>query len=59
MKEYQAFTLNNMWDNKGARKKRLRVGRGPAAGKGKTAGKGTKGQKSRSNVHMSPAFEGG
>lgn len=39
---------------------RRRVGRGIAAGQGKTAGRGTKGQKSRTGHHKSPAgFMGG
>lgn len=43
----------------GSRKRRMRVGRGIAAGKGKTAGRGTKGQKSRSGGKIPPWFEGG
>jgi len=50
--------LNELHDNPGATKKRMRVGRGPGSGKGKTAGRGIKGQKSRSGVAIS-AFEGG
>ena len=50
--------LNDISDNPGAVKKRLRVGRGPGSGKGKTAGRGIKGQKSRSGVSIK-AFEGG
>ena len=50
--------LNDISDNPGAVKKRVRVGRGPGSGKGKTAGRGIKGQKSRSGVSMK-AFEGG
>ena len=50
--------LNEIRDNDGARKKRLRVGRGPGSGKGKTAGRGVKGQKSRSGVAIG-GFEGG
>ena len=42
--------LNDISDNPGAVKKRVRVGRGPGSGKGKTAGRGIKGQKSRSGV---------
>ena len=42
--------LNEIRDNEGAHKKRMRVGRGPGSGKGKTAGRGVKGQKSRSGV---------
>ena len=50
--------LNQIRDNKGARKSRLRVGRGEGSGKGKTAGRGVKGQKSRSGVSVL-GFEGG
>lgn len=41
------------------RKKRKRVGRGPASGTGKTAGKGHKGQKARSGFSRRLGFEGG
>ena len=50
--------LNDIRDNKGARKGRMRVGRGIGSGKGKTAGRGQKGQKSRSGVSVY-GFEGG
>ena len=50
--------LNDIADNKGARKVRTRVGRGPGSGKGTTAGRGDKGQKSRSGVAIK-GFEGG
>ena len=50
--------LNELSDNEGARKKRMRVGRGPGSGKGKTAGRGVKGQKARSGVALR-GFEGG
>ncbi len=50
--------LNELSDNPGAAKKRMRVGRGPGSGKGKTAGRGIKGQKSRSGVAIK-GYEGG
>ena len=50
--------LNEIRDNPGARKSRMRVGRGIGSGKGKTAGRGQKGQKSRSGVSVF-GFEGG
>jgi len=50
--------LNEIKDNKGARKSRVRVGRGIGSGLGKTAGRGQKGQKSRSGVSVF-GFEGG
>ncbi|CAN5161596.1 50S ribosomal protein L15 [soil metagenome] len=50
--------LNEIRDNEGAHKGRMRVGRGGGSGKGKTAGRGVKGQKSRSGVAIA-GFEGG
>ena len=50
--------LNELSDNPGATKKRMRVGRGPGSGMGKTAGRGIKGQKSRSGVAIN-GYEGG
>lgn len=50
--------LNDIRDNKGARKTRVRVGRGIGSGLGKTAGRGQKGQTSRSGVSIY-GFEGG
>ena len=50
--------LNELQDNEGARKKRMRVGRGEGSGKGKTAGRGVKGQTSRTG-HGMKGFEGG
>ena len=51
--------LHDLKPAPGSRKRRMRVGRGIAAGKGKTAGRGTKGQKSRSGGSIPPWFEGG
>jgi large subunit ribosomal protein L15 len=50
--------LNEISDNAGAHKGRMRIGRGIGSGKGKTGGRGMKGQKSRSGVSML-GFEGG
>jgi large subunit ribosomal protein L15 len=50
--------LNQIADNEGARKGRMRVGRGIGSGKGKTSGRGVKGQKSRTGVAIK-GFEGG
>ena len=50
--------LNELRDNEGATKKRMRIGRGPGSGKGKTGGRGIKGQKSRSGVAIN-GYEGG
>jgi large subunit ribosomal protein L15 len=56
--ECKTMKLNELKDNAGARKGRMRVGRGIGSGKGKTAGRGQKGQKSRSGVSIF-GFEGG
>lgn len=50
--------LNQLADNEGSTKNRMRVGRGIGSGKGKTSGSGQKGQKSRSGVAIK-GFEGG
>src|SRR5690606_26007706 len=50
--------LNELSDNAGSRKGRMRVGRGIGSGKGKTSGRGQKGQTSRSGVSIN-GFEGG
>jgi large subunit ribosomal protein L15 len=50
--------LSEIADNSGARKKRMRVGRGIGSGKGKTSGRGGKGQTARSGVRIK-GFEGG
>src|ERR1043165_9475301 len=50
--------LNQLSDNPGARKSRLRIGRGSGSGKGKTGGRGGKGQTARTGVAIN-GFEGG
>ncbi len=50
--------LNEITDNPGASKNRMRVGRGIGSGKGKTGGRGVKGQKARTGVAIK-GFEGG
>ena len=50
--------LNQIRDNKGARKESMRVARGVGSGKGRTGGRGFKGQKSRTGVAIK-GFEGG
>jgi large subunit ribosomal protein L15 len=50
--------LHEISDNPGARKNRMRVGRGIGSGKGKTGGRGGKGQTARSGVRIK-GFEGG
>jgi len=50
--------LNAIADKAGARKARMRIGRGIGSGKGKTGGRGVKGQKARTGVRIK-GFEGG
>jgi large subunit ribosomal protein L15 len=50
--------LNELRDNPGATKDRMRIGRGGGSGKGKTGGRGVKGQKARTGHGMN-GFEGG
>src|SRR5580693_2058443 len=50
--------LNEIRDNPGSSKPRIRVGRGIGSGKGKQAGRGGKGQTARSGVRIK-GFEGG
>jgi large subunit ribosomal protein L15 len=51
--------LNDMKPASGARKTRLRVGRGASAGQGKTCGRGVKGQRARKGGYHKVGFEGG
>jgi large subunit ribosomal protein L15 len=51
--------LNDMKPAIGARKTRLRVGRGASAGQGKTCGRGVKGQRARKGGYHKVGFEGG
>jgi large subunit ribosomal protein L15 len=50
--------LNDIKDNPGARKTRVRIGRGIGSGVGKTGGRGGKGQTARTGVAIG-GFEGG
>jgi large subunit ribosomal protein L15 len=50
--------LNQLADRPGAKKARMRIGRGIGSGKGKTGGRGGKGQTARSGVRIK-GFEGG
>ena len=52
-------TLNSLKSNPGSRKKKLRKGRGIAAGQGASCGFGMRGQKSRTGRPTRPGFEGG
>lgn len=51
--------LNDLRSAPGARRNKLRVGRGIGSGLGKTAGRGHKGLASRSGGTVAPGFEGG
>ena len=51
--------LNTLKPARGARKARLRVGRGASAGQGKTCGRGVKGQRARKGGYHKVGFEGG
>jgi large subunit ribosomal protein L15 len=50
--------LNDIKDNPGARKERVRIGRGIGSGMGKMGGRGGKGQTARAGVRLG-GFEGG
>jgi large subunit ribosomal protein L15 len=50
--------LNQIKDNPGSRKERVRIGRGIGSGMGKMGGRGGKGQTARSGVRLG-GFEGG
>lgn len=51
--------LNDLRSAPGARRSKVRVGRGIGSGLGKTAGRGHKGLTSRSGGKVAPGFEGG
>lgn len=53
------LSLSNLSPQKGARKQKKRLGRGPGTGHGKTSGRGHKGFKARSGSGIKPGFEGG
>jgi len=53
------ISLESLKPQKGSRKKKWRVGRGPGSGNGKTAGAGNKGQLSRAGFVHQLGFEGG
>jgi len=51
--------LNELKPAPGAKRPRLRVGRGASAGQGKTCGRGVKGQRARKGGYHKVGFEGG
>jgi len=55
--EPKSLRIGSIRGPEGARKAKMRVGRGHGSGKGKTAGRGIKGQKARNRVRR--GFEGG
>ncbi|WP_216920750.1 50S ribosomal protein L15 [Synechococcus sp. CCAP 1479/9] len=54
-----SFSLNSLHPQTGSRRRKLRKGRGIAAGQGASCGFGMRGQKSRSGRPTRPGFEGG
>lgn len=54
-----SINLQSLKANPGARRRKLRKGRGIAAGQGASCGFGMRGQKSRSGRPTRPGFEGG
>ena len=54
-----SIKLESLNSNKGSRRKKMRKGRGIAAGQGASCGFGMRGQKSRSGRPTRPGFEGG
>lgn len=54
-----SISLQTLQPQKGARRRKLRKGRGIAAGQGASCGFGMRGQKSRSGRPTRPGFEGG
>src|SRR5262249_49120502 len=56
--EHSAMRLNELKDNQGSRKLRVRIGRGIGSGMGKMGGRGGKGQTARSGGRLG-GFEGG
>ena len=51
--------INTLKPAPGAKRPRLRVGRGASAGQGKTCGRGVKGQRARKGGYHKVGFEGG
>jgi large subunit ribosomal protein L15 len=51
--------INTLKPASGAKRPRLRVGRGASAGQGKTCGRGVKGQRARKGGYHKVGFEGG
>ena len=58
-KEHNSVSLSTLGPAKGARKRKVRVGRGIGSKLGKTSGSGNKGQKSRRGYSRRRGFEGG
>ena len=54
-----SLSLQTLQPQKGARRRKLRKGRGIAAGQGASCGFGMRGQNSRSGRPTRPGFEGG
>lgn len=58
-KEHKTVSLATLGPAKGARHRKVRVGRGIGSKLGRTSGKGNKGQKSRRGYSRRRGFEGG
>jgi small subunit ribosomal protein S5 len=58
-KGFYMICLNNLSPKKGSRKRKMRLGYGPASGKGRSCTKGQKGQTSRSGNTRKESSEGG
>jgi len=58
-KEHNTVSLATLGPAKGARQRKVRVGRGIGSKLGRTSGKGNKGQKSRRGYSRRRGFEGG
>ena len=58
VEEKQQMKLNEIRNNPGAHKRKLKVGRGSSSGLGKTSGRGVKGAKARTGTKVY-GFEGG
>ena len=59
MAEYKSLSLSTLKPTRGARHRKVRIGRGEGSGAGKTSGKGGKGQTARNGGGVSIGFEGG
>lgn len=59
MKKEEFISLDNISPARGAKKSKVRKGRGPASGKGRSAGRGRGGSGHRAGSTIKSGFEGG